>query len=270
MELRLGKMSGKEIAEWFGITVHTYQSKATKYLKKLEEFCEFEKVYGGVEISKIYLSTYDRKLSKTIDTSYVKEVYLNHGLTSMSGMCEKYGYSITQVRNSRNRLYGEKVYNEDNQDSKPGLLGVKDYAWVVKIYEGPNRYRGMTLEEQKYFDELIEEVYGALKVEEIKESEKIKQACKEEGVSIEEMDKRLEKKNLNFFNRVILRFRDECGVQLVCINDHKNLELVGPLTEEEQTYRTALLQEYNECAWEKNKVVRIKKRHYVKPKYDFS
>ena len=185
-------------------------------------------------------------------------------------MCEKYRYSITQVRNSRNRLYGEKVYNEDNQDSKPGLLGVRDYAWVVKIYEGPNRYRGMTLEEQKYFDELIEEVYGALKVEEIKESEKIKQACKEEGVSIEEMDKRLEKKNLNFFNRVILRFRDECGVQLVCINDHKNLELVGPLTEEEQTYRTALLQEYNECAWEKNKVVRIKKRHYVKPKYDFS
>lgn len=47
LKLILGKMTGKQLAEWFQISYTTYKNKTTKYLKKLENYCSFEKVYGA-------------------------------------------------------------------------------------------------------------------------------------------------------------------------------------------------------------------------------
>lgn len=61
--LHLGKMKGQEIAEWMGISYDgTYRKDPSKYIKRLEDYCEYEQVRGGVVIKKIYLYKYIKDL----------------------------------------------------------------------------------------------------------------------------------------------------------------------------------------------------------------
>ena len=53
MELKLGKMTTKELAEWFGISYGTFRNSKQKRFEELKEFCFFEEVYGGVQINAI-------------------------------------------------------------------------------------------------------------------------------------------------------------------------------------------------------------------------
>lgn len=59
MKLRLGKMTGQEIAEWLSISYNsTYRNNPTKQIEKLGGYCEYKQVRGGVIIDKIYMDTY--------------------------------------------------------------------------------------------------------------------------------------------------------------------------------------------------------------------
>ena len=55
MKLILGKMTSKQLAQWFGVLPSTYSHNIPSYLSRLEDYCKFEKVYGGVIISEIYI-----------------------------------------------------------------------------------------------------------------------------------------------------------------------------------------------------------------------
>ena len=66
-ELRLGKMTSKEIAEWLGITYNTYKKNVKKHLEKLDGFCDFEQIRGGINVKEIYISIYDKNLSKKVE-----------------------------------------------------------------------------------------------------------------------------------------------------------------------------------------------------------
>lgn len=51
--LKLGFMSNGELAEWFNVKENTIAKKKTDYMKKLEDYCVFEKCRGGVCIKEI-------------------------------------------------------------------------------------------------------------------------------------------------------------------------------------------------------------------------
>ena len=63
--LKMGKMETQEIADWFGVTKKTYTNSTSKYLEKLKEYAEFERVRGGVIIKKIYFSEYIKNYNST-------------------------------------------------------------------------------------------------------------------------------------------------------------------------------------------------------------
>ena len=64
MELHKGKMTGVEIAEWLGISYNnTYRKNPKKYIARLEEYCIFEIIRGGVIIKEIFIKVYDKNLS---------------------------------------------------------------------------------------------------------------------------------------------------------------------------------------------------------------
>lgn len=53
LKLHLGYMSNKELAEWLEIKQRSFEKKKKKYLNYLKEYCEFEDVRGGVNITAI-------------------------------------------------------------------------------------------------------------------------------------------------------------------------------------------------------------------------
>lgn len=63
-ELKLGKMTTKEIAEWFGIKINSFNHNKVKKLKELENFAEFKMEYGGINIINIYEPIYFKQSSK--------------------------------------------------------------------------------------------------------------------------------------------------------------------------------------------------------------
>ena len=66
-KLRLGKMSSKEIAEWLGVSYNTYRGKIDYYLQRVEDYCEFERYHGGIDITIIYIDEYNKELIKEED-----------------------------------------------------------------------------------------------------------------------------------------------------------------------------------------------------------
>ena len=62
-KLKLGKMTSQELAEQMGIKYTTYRKCGKKYLSQLDNFCDYEKVYGGVMIKEIYQDVYDKNSS---------------------------------------------------------------------------------------------------------------------------------------------------------------------------------------------------------------
>lgn len=63
MELRLGIMTNKELAEWFGIKEGTLKNQKKQRLEKLKEYAKFEEIKGKVNIIEIYSAEYKKKLS---------------------------------------------------------------------------------------------------------------------------------------------------------------------------------------------------------------
>jgi hypothetical protein len=67
-QLHLGEMKNQEVADWFGVSLSSYQNrkrKGTAYLTQLEEYCAFKEKRGGIEILEIYMSEYVPRKSKT-------------------------------------------------------------------------------------------------------------------------------------------------------------------------------------------------------------
>lgn len=160
MELKLGKMSGKEIAEWLGISYNsTYSRSPDKQLEKLNDYCEFEKVRGGVIIKEIYVKEYEKDLKMRVEKEYVKELTKKNNLVSMTGMEKTTGNSRYLNTKARNHLYGDEPINKN--PTAMGLLGNREMVWALKL-PGDNNYRELTEEEEELLDNLITSVYSQI------------------------------------------------------------------------------------------------------------
>lgn len=230
MELKLGKMTSKELAQWFEIAPKTFTSSKKKYLEKLENFCDFEEVYGGVIIKEIYYALYVKDFSKDA------EIYLeivknsNEHLCSISGIAEVAKYrdefrtcsaSGIQKRMTKAGITGFGITRDDNSYGK---YGSRKYVWAIKLYEDNNLYRHLTEEEEKIFDELITAVYMS-EPERVKQAALLEKTYKEDkDMTKEEYFEKKELLGLNIFSGVIRRFKDKTGLQIVHATEHDIIE----------------------------------------------
>ena len=219
IKLKLGKMTGKEIAQWLGISYGTYANNPSKQLTKLNFYCTYEKVRGGAIIKEIYKDIYNKRYNVLACAAYAKEVK-NNSLCSVSGVSEKYDISRHTVTEARNQLYGDKPIEID--PDAHGELGYRTLCWAIKL-PGLNNYRYMTAEEVNKFNALISIVYKDVEPAILAKKELILQYCIKHNLSAATYQDIIESKNMNFFQDVILRFKDETGLMAVQINDHQIL-----------------------------------------------
>ena len=245
MELKIGKMTSREIAKWLGISYNTYRNDIDKYLEKVAFFADFEKVYGGIMIKEIYISIYDRTLIKNTDKTFLQEVSsCNENLAAISGIVRKYKgrqneHTIRrQFTKSRDRLFGAT----DNSGKSNGIAGSREEVWAIKE-DDFNYYRSFTKEEEEIFDSLILSVYGAADVDKIKWSALLDKIYQEsDTMTKEEYFDLREQNGCNFFSNVIMKFKELTGLQVVHANKY-DVEIRFDLDKNDAAYRDMLFAE---------------------------
>ena len=149
------------------------------------------------------------------------------GLMTISGIIHKYGnlsyykeMSESALRRrfnkSRDKLFG-CITEKGSKKSEPGLIGTREYVWAIKQGDY-NQYRFMTDVEEEILNEFIKAAYSELTIEQIKNLSLLEQVLKENEITVEEYFERKAAQKLDFFNDVILKFKEITGLQLVCAN----------------------------------------------------
>ena len=154
MVLEARVMTNSELAQWFNITLKTFTNDRKKYLKKLEYFAEFVVVFGGVSIQKVYIEKYIKNLDGDVKL-YLEEVKkAEDNITSISGMsealCATAEYSDVSIRTMEGRMSraGKKAFGITIDPESRGLYGSREYVWAIKLYDRPNHYRNLSIQEK--------------------------------------------------------------------------------------------------------------------------
>ena len=168
MELRLGKMSTKDLAEWFGMSYGRFRNVKKQKLEELKNFCFFEEVYGGIEVTAIINPVYTKELNnirqvyqkgfeelrKPLDTvshinNQIYEKY-NEQLPTLSSAESGYRYAI-EVRNAN---YGIPFKGK-------GSKGFCYYMWCkMEERDGEQFFIQFTEEEEQVKKELLKKHFG--------------------------------------------------------------------------------------------------------------
>jgi hypothetical protein len=235
-QLILGKITSKELAEWFGIKYKSYLNNKTKYLQILEDFCDFDAIYGGIEVKEIYLDTYVKNMRQVDNENYCKEIERcaqeQDGLSTVAGMTRKFqyynvedyaDYSERQVQRkltkTKTLLFGRPA----NSIFSIGSIGACEIVWAIKL-DNFNNYRHLTEEEQKLFDDLCLEWNGSLDPKDIQKQALLDETFRETDMTKEEYiaaraEIMVNKKD--FFEEVIEKFRSQTGYMPVRCSQHK-------------------------------------------------
>ena len=233
LQLKIGKMSSRELADWFCVSYNSYKNDIPKYLDLLESYCKYEKVYGGVMIEEIYIEEYDKSLNVLDQSLYVAEIERcveeQEGLSTYSGMARKFKKEGLIPDNKTDKTYarryakvGNRMFGEFTGISSTGCLGTREYVWAVKI-SNYNQYRLMTPEEEARFDDIITTCYST-SADKIKKKELLEEALYQGEIEVDEYFETQERLGLRMFKDCIFKFKEETGLMVVRCQKH---ELLG-------------------------------------------
>lgn len=230
MELRLGKMSSKEIATWMGLSYNTYSNKISKYLEKLKIFADFEAVYGGVIIKNIKIATYVKDFNKDITFYYEEIKSKSNRMGSASGAArvgqtkeDEYAKLAPATVEHRMRNAKKIGFGDASDSNSKGIYGTCHYTWAVMI-DDMNNYRDMTIEERKKYNTFLDLYCQSLKCKNsIERTELIKQAYEDGDIGGDAaMDLLMSDKE--FRENVLDPLRMETGITLVKTTQHELFE----------------------------------------------
>lgn len=229
--LKLGKMTSKELAEWFGITYNTLRNHGKVYYDKLELYCQFERIHGGIVISEIYIDTYDKTLNIKDKQMYLEEikhcVATQDGLSTINGMIRKFesegrGFSSKSAGQRRLRRAGLELFGDTKELISSGEAGTREYLWAIKINDF-NQYRLLTDEEEKLFDDIICQCYSS-NPEKIKMANLLEDGLRKGEIDVKDYFESKERLGLNSFQDCIWKFREETGYMIVRCTKHQLME----------------------------------------------
>lgn len=221
-QLKLGLMTSEEVAAWFGITTKTYRNARRSKLEALADYCDFDEVFGGVEIKEIYIDTYDKTLNKRIDKMVLQEIKATNGLMSISGMAKKLGLSRYEEQlcsRSRVKMFGK--FSEENPMKSEGIFGYRKAVWAIKIND-QDVYRKLLDEERDLWRQILDKFYNKkLTDDEVLLKVQIAEFCVEHNCSFEKYNQMLADYGLDFYGLAVSKFKDQTGLQIVHISEHE-------------------------------------------------
>lgn len=221
-QLRLGKITTRELADWFGISADRYRHTKQQKLEILADYCDFDEIYGGVEIKEIYMDTYDKNLNKRIDKMVLQEIKETNGLMSISGMARKLGLSRYEERlcsRSRAEMFGK--FTEESPAKAEGIFGYRKAVWAIKIND-QDVYRKLLDEERDLWRQILDKFYNKkLTDDEVLLKVQIAEFCVEHNCSFEKYNQMLVDYGLDFYGLAVSKFKDQTGLQIVHISEHE-------------------------------------------------
>lgn len=240
--LIIGKISTKDLASWFGISYSTFRKKSTKLLEELEIFCDYEKYYGGVSVTHIYIPKYYKDMTAQVSKVYLEEVKeTKNYLSTVAGMARKlikyypdtwgqYSQSGLEkkLRKAGNSLFGKTnlpLYRHDQQERYSGPYGYREYRWAIKVSDF-NQYRFLTEDEQKAFGILLDSYHVTkedIALKEQYDKQKLKE-LEEDKITKEEYI--LAMSHSELFPDLLDKFRDATGLSLAKATYHDIQESV--------------------------------------------
>ena len=214
MELKLGKMTSKEIAEWFGLSYGAYRNSKKEKLGELSDYADFDEIYGGVLIKKIrgggsYLK--EGRKQKEIVFNAFDEEWNENGLDTCSNVAIKiYDKHKNELKIAENTTYNYTIEARNEKYGKPfgadGKLGNCRYIWV-KASDQPDGTKLLELfneEEEKIKKELMNKYFSTDAEKEVMVAEMVNRG---ELTKAEAYDTLVEMKHLN--NAGFMAFKNE-------------------------------------------------------------
>ena len=175
-ELKLGKMTLKELASWFGISYGSIRNKREKYFQELEEYADFKAgERGGVEILNIYIPVYVKKdnnyqqIKQKIPAAWDKsgldlKKNVAQKLYSKEEFSIKYSTVYSYVCKASNELYGKPSSLEGGE--------IGNCHWVLCVKDqNTGKLRWFTYEENQQKQELRAKYFNERNQEEKKKQE---------------------------------------------------------------------------------------------------
>lgn len=121
-ELKLGRMTNAELAEWFGIKKKTYEDNRQKKLKELEYYAEFETCWGGVNITSIDMSVYRKNRRYLLVKENIIDTWEDQELDMVSARSKRL-YDSVHRRDSTISLETCARYASKGRKEDYGLVG---------------------------------------------------------------------------------------------------------------------------------------------------
>lgn len=226
--LRCGKMSTREIAQWMNVNYSTFRNNKKQKFDDLRRFCDFEQVYGGVNILQIYNPIYQKALSND-EKVFLEEIQnTGNGLSSVAGMSRKLirynnNYRTLTENNVEKRMgkVNKNLFGEYEKNSKQafGRMGSRKYVYAIKISDF-NKYRCLTDEEMDTFKHILKSICGK-QIDKIMESMLLDEAFKNSDMTKEEYLLKRERFDLDLFPHVLKQFKKETGKTVVRIQEYQ-------------------------------------------------
>lgn len=245
MELHLGKMKSVEIAEWLGVAYSTFRNNSKKQFSKLDNYCEYKKVWGGIEITKIYCPVYKGEAKRCMVKDYIAEVK-DSPISSAAGVARKFkaeektGYEEYKVETLRNNMakvarfsFGKPQIPNHFDLEKSGVYGYRYNQWVIKTGDY-NEYRPMSEKEYQIFKDIVSETCHT-NPDKIIEMNGLIQDFKNGDITQDEFLE-VQDDSKSFFSMCLREFMDRTGVIPVrCSNHHlASYEEMQALEEEQK------------------------------------
>lgn len=164
LELQVGTFPNAEIAEWLQVSEKQFSKRKAALIAKLQGYCDYETVRGGVKITKVFNPFYIKDKKYQIIKEDVKKMWDPSGLDSCTRIAdeicsvhteEEVGRSVTvynKTRAVRNELYGKPM------SGVPGTDGTCSYVWCKKLPNG--RLAHLSEEEQEIKAKLLKKYFS--------------------------------------------------------------------------------------------------------------
>lgn len=228
MKLRLGFMKSEQLAQWFGVSYSNYRKNVQKKLELLGLHCEYEKVWGGVRIKKIYEENFNSNLTPYIKIYLDEIMSTDEGLSTFAGMTRKRKMenkeALKEIKQSteysRIRMAGNKAFGQIRKGDKQakGPFGTKKYVWAIQL-DRYNNYRSLTYEEWKLYINCTKKVCDE-NPERIVQGMLLNQAYKTGEMTKEEFLECQEQYKTNLFPDIKAMFQEKTGFRIVCVQQH--------------------------------------------------
>lgn len=227
--LKMGKMENQEIADWFGVTKKTYTNAVPRYLEKLKEYADFERVRGGVVIQRIYFSEYIKNYNFKDADYFNQEVTRcnrnQNGLASISGIARKARQEIEELNLLTERQLEKRfsdvalIHYGEYGSVEGGITGVREREWAIKL-DDYNGYRSLTESEWKLFVEITGRLYST-EAEKIIKKKKLEKQLRKREIEIEEYFEKIDEQGLDSFPQVLFEFKAQTGLQIVLASKYQ-------------------------------------------------